>query len=108
MNVTKRRFGNNLFSDRLLNLVLINTSKKFRLLVKYRITLFSRRTFVLQITIGKTTITTQMIFKILFPFVLIATLFLLISSIVSKDAVFTSINLISVGSTCLSYYFSKQ
>ena len=63
----------------------------------------------MEITIGKLTITSQTIFKILFPVLLIATSFLLILSIISEESVFSGGgNIIAIGSTYLSYYFSKH
>ena len=62
----------------------------------------------MEITIGKLTITSQKIFKILFPVLLIATSFLLILSIISEESVFSGVNIIAIGSTYLSYYFSKH
>ena len=62
----------------------------------------------MEITIEKLTVTSQIIFKILFPVLLIATSFLLSLSIISEEAVFSGVNNIAIGSTYLSYYFSKH
>ena len=77
-------------------------------MVKFSCINFREEEFILEITVGKITITSQTFFKMLFPLLLLATLFLIITSIISKESVFSGVNIVAIGSTCLSYYFSKH
>jgi len=79
-----------------------------QIMVKFSYINFREREFILEISVGKITITSQTFFKILFPLLLLATLFLIITSIISKESVFSGVNIVAIGSTCLSYYFSKH
>lgn len=77
-------------------------------MVKFGHIIFREGEFILEITVGKITITSQTFFKILFSLLLLATLFLIITSIISKKSVFSGVNIVAIGITCLIYNFSKH
>ena len=60
------------------------------------------------IKIGKYTITSITIFKVLFVAVLIATISLIILNVLSEKRIITEMVVFSTFITCICYYFSKD